>query len=203
MARFRSRKLYILLVLAVLAVILAFTRTLWLGALGGALVHADGPAKADIAVVLAGDQFGNRILKAGELVRDGYVPAALVSGPRYYATAESDLAIDFAAVHGCLRQWFISFPLDASSTHEESALILDELERRHTRRFLLVTSDYHTGRAGRIYRAALADRNSPMEMLVVAAPDRFFRRDAWWKSREGQKIVFTEWTKTIAMAFGK
>ena len=75
---FRLR--FVLVTVALLA-LLVLTRSWWLSGIGYALIHDDGPAKADIAVVLAGDWYGNRIVKAGELVRDGYVPAVLVSGP--------------------------------------------------------------------------------------------------------------------------
>ena len=202
MTRPRSRKLPIALAVMAAALLLAATHALWLGALGGGLIHDDGPAKADIAVVLAGDYFGNRILKAADLVRQGYVPQALVSGPPYYGRWESDLAVDFAVAHGNPRQWFISFPLQASSTREEADIVLGELARRNVHSFLLVTSDYHTGRAGRIYRDALRRAHSGLEMRVVAAPDRSFQRNSWWKSRQGQKTVFIEWWKTLATALG-
>ena len=199
----RSYKLPIIFGLVAVAILLFLTRTVWLTALGDALIRADGPAKADIAVVLAGDQFGNRILTGGDLVRQGYVPAALVSGPPYYGTAESDLAIAFAVRHGDPAQWFIGFPVEALSTRDEARVIVDELVRRNVHRFLLVTSDYHTARAGRIYRDAIRQRGAALEMRVVAAPDRHFRSDSWWKSREGQKVAVMEWTKTLATAVGK
>ena len=74
---------------------------LWLPWLGYLLIHDDGPAKADMAVVLAGDFYGHRIEKAAELVRAGYVPAALVSGPAgMYGNYESDLAIPYIVRKG-------------------------------------------------------------------------------------------------------
>ena len=192
-----------LAIAAILFILLAITHTWWLTAIGTALIHDDGPAKADIAVVLAGDQFGNRILKAGELVREGNVAEVLATGPPDYGTSESELAIDFAVRHGDPRQWFVSFPVQALSTRDEAEAVLPELARRNVHRFLLVTSDYHTARARRIYRDALRADGLPMEMRVVAAPDLHFRRNSWWKSREGQKIAFMEWTKTVATALGK
>ncbi len=54
---------------------------IWLAALGGYLVHAGPPVKADMIVVLAGDFSGNRIKVAGDLVRQGFAKQALVSGP--------------------------------------------------------------------------------------------------------------------------
>ena len=67
--RRRSTSKILLLTLAVLLAAGVWARSWWLAALGSALVHDDGPAKADLVVVLAGDYYGHRILKAAELVR--------------------------------------------------------------------------------------------------------------------------------------
>ena len=170
---------------------------------GKALIHDDGPGKADIAVVLAGDIYGQRIVKAGELVRSGFVPAVLVSGPGpLYGRYESDLAIAFAVRKGFSQGWFIALPNSALSTREEARVILPELRRRNIRSFLLVTSDYHSARAGRIFREASRGMGGGLDMRIVAVPDEFFRADTWWRSRQGQKSVFIEWSKTVATAIG-
>jgi uncharacterized SAM-binding protein YcdF (DUF218 family) len=179
------------------------SRSLWLPALGYALVHNDGPAKADMAVVLAGDALGHRIEKAAELVREGYVPAALISGPAgYYGLHESDFAIAYAVRRGFPAEWFIALPHSALSTGEEAPVVLAELRRRNVRSFLLVTSDFHTARARRIFLAAERAIGGGPAMRTVAAPDEFFRPDSWWRSRQGQKTVFFEWSKTVATALG-
>ena len=77
----RSYLLKFVLVLLLLTVVLYAGRGVWLAALGNALIHDEGAAKADIAVVLAGDSWGHRLIKGAELVRQGYVPQVLVSGP--------------------------------------------------------------------------------------------------------------------------
>ena len=87
---------------------------------------------------------------------------------------------------------------EALTTREEAAAILPDLRRRGVHRFLLVTSDYHTARAARIYRAAARD----LDFRVVAAPDNNFRPDGWWRNREGQKVFFIEWCKTVANLIG-
>jgi uncharacterized SAM-binding protein YcdF (DUF218 family) len=159
--------------------------------------------KADIAVILAGDPGGSRIKMGGDLVREGYVPAALVSGPMgAYEERESDLAIAFAVRHGYPATSFIPFPINAHSTQEEAAAIIPELLRRHVHRMLLVTSEYHTGRAYRIYENTLRKLGVSMEIHAVSAPDPDFHMDSWWRSREDEKIIFFEWTKTIAAVLG-
>src|SRR3981081_1745755 len=99
----------------------AVTRTLWLGALGAYLIRADQPAHADYAVVLAGDSHGHRIIEGGELVRQGYVRKALVSGPAgCYGIVESELAVNFAVKKGFPADYFIQLPHNAMSTQEEA-----------------------------------------------------------------------------------
>ena len=202
MAPRRSLKLSLVFALLALAVVLPITHTAWLTALGNRLVREDGPAKADLAVVLAGDKYGNRILKGAELVSRGYVPAVLVSGPGLYNTYECDMAIEFAVRQGSPPQWFIRLPHHADSTSEEAWQVLHYLASHNIRSILLVTSDYHTARAGRIYRKAIRNGNAGIQMRVVAAPDRWFHPDSWWKSREGRKIFVMEWAKTVAAGWG-
>jgi uncharacterized SAM-binding protein YcdF (DUF218 family) len=201
--RARRSGLRFLFISVLLVVLLFFTRSWWLAGLGYALVHDEGPGKADIAVVLAGDSYGHRILKAGELVRGGFVPAALVSGPAgSYGLHESDLAIPFAVRNGYSAEWFIPCPNESLSTREEAAEVLEELRRRKVNSFLLVTSDYHTARARRLYLSTERALGGGPRIRTVAAPDEFFRPNSWWQSRQGQKVAFMEWSKTVATVFG-
>ncbi len=192
-----------IIAIAALAVVLFFTRLFWLPALGWALVYDQGPAKADIAVVLAGDQWGHRILKAAELVRDGYVPVALVSGPPgFYGFHECDLAIQFAVRKGYPAEWFIPMPHDGYNTRDEARVILAELRRRNVHTFLLVTSNFHTARATRIYRSVAKSMAGAPSFRTVASTDEFFTPDGWWRNREGRKILWNEWLKTVTGPLG-
>lgn len=160
------------------------------------LVSDFEPRRADAALVLAGDHRGNRILKACELLRAGHVPVVLVSGPMgWYGTNEADLATRFATGHGCPADSIQPVYITAHSTVEEAREVRPELERRRIGSVLLVTSNYHTARALRTFRRTLPER---MEIAPVAAPDPYFTPDAWWHSREGQKTMFFEFSKTVA-----
>jgi uncharacterized SAM-binding protein YcdF (DUF218 family) len=197
-ALFRTRKTP-LIILAALIVGAIVTRTLWLGALGAFLIHADQPAHADYAVVLAGDPSGRRIIVGAELVRQGFVRKALISGPPgCYGIVESELAVNFAMKKGYPADYFVQFPHHALSTQTEAQAVIPELRRLGVHSFLLVTSDYHTRRAGRYFRQ-LADG---LEMRVIAAPDEYFHWNSWWRNREAQKIFYMEWSKTVASLFG-
>jgi len=179
---------------AVVLLGLSWCYPLVLRGMGGFLVNSDDPAKADIVVVLAGDSNGNRVLKAAELVRQGFAPRALVSGPyMHYQNHESELAIPFAVKHGYPAEYFVPFPNYVTSTRAESRVIVRYLRYMGIRRYLLVTSDYHTRRAGKLFRKAGPD----LEVRVIAAPDADFRADGWWKTRQGRKQFFFEWAKTV------
>jgi uncharacterized SAM-binding protein YcdF (DUF218 family) len=187
----------------VIAVAATATRNWWLRGIGYALVREDVPVKSDLAVVLAGDYWGNRIEKGGDLVREGYAPVALISGPTgAYGHHECDLAIDYAVHRGYPASLFVPFPDDARSTQEEAWDILPELRRRQVHRMLLVTSDYHTARAYRTFAKVAQQMGFSLDIRAIAAPDVEFHADSWWKSRQGQKITFMEWSKTVAAALG-
>jgi uncharacterized SAM-binding protein YcdF (DUF218 family) len=175
------------------------TSHIWLAALGAYLVRAEPPVHADMVVVLAGDFSGNRILTAGDLVRHGFAPNALVSGPSgAYGLHESDLAIQFAVHHGYPESYFVALPNDSRSTKSEADDVLAALNKWHARSVDIVTSDYHTRRAGNIYRA----KAGGVEIHMVAAPDVYFKPDSWWKDRDARKTFLMEWMKTVATWLG-
>jgi uncharacterized SAM-binding protein YcdF (DUF218 family) len=192
------------LALAVVVLLAYFTRDLWLPLPASALIYQENPVKADIAVVLAGDGLGSRIERAAALVKAGYVPLALVSGPPgVYGMNESDLAVQFIVREGYPAGWFIPFPDPSHSTQEESRYILRELQRRNVHEFLLVTSNYHTGRARRIFLATEKQMGYAPVFHTIATRDKYFSADSWWRNREGQKTFVLEWWKTIATALGR
>jgi uncharacterized SAM-binding protein YcdF (DUF218 family) len=184
---------------AVLILLAVATHPYWLSALGGYLIHDEAARPADIIVVLAGDYFGNRILTAADLVRHGLAPKALVSGPgELFGQYESDLAIAFAVRHGFPESYFVSFPNDAKSTAAEADVVIPELRRLNAHRVEIVTSNFHTRRAGNIYRSRARD----LEFHLTSAPDPYFSAGGWWKNREGRKTFLVEWEKTVANWFG-
>ncbi len=196
----RSRRLWPgLLLLAGLVFIVVVFRAQILGALGAYLVQAVPPQKSDAALVLAGDGWGYRILTAAQLARDGFVPKVLVSGPDgAYGYHECDLAIPFAVKHGYPQSYFVHMENSGRSTVTEAQALLPVIRRMGIHRLILVTSNFHTRRAGAIYRKLAPD----LTILVVAAPDKNFTASGWWDNREAQKTFLMEWEKTVANWFG-
>jgi uncharacterized SAM-binding protein YcdF (DUF218 family) len=163
--------------------------------MGNFLVKAGPPQKADIIVVLAGDGFGHRILKAAELVKEGWAPQALVDGPNgSYGHYECDLAIPFAVAAGYPESYFLHGEFKGRSTKEEALFVAGRLRLMGVKRVILVTSNFHTRRAGKIFRRATPG----VETFVVAAPDEYFKPDSWWRDREASKTLLLEWEKTVS-----
>lgn len=183
------------LLLAVLAGALFFGRGVWLRKLGEFLILAEEPQRADVAIVLAGDWSGSRVLRAVELARQGYVKQIVVDGPRgQYDTNEAELAVAFAVRRGASQEVFIPLPMWVSSTIAEARIVDAEMRRRQIRRALVVTSSYHTRRARDVFRRL----GSPgLEYRVIAADSKDFAPDGWWRTRDGKKIVFQEYTKLL------
>ncbi|MSV35655.1 MAG: YdcF family protein [Bryobacterales bacterium] len=148
---------------------------------------------------LAGDGWGHRILTAAQLERDGYVPKVIVSGTDgVYGNYECDLAIPFAVRHGYPESYFMHLEHHARSTLEEARAVVPELRRLGYKRVIVVTNNYHTRRSRQIFQRMAPD----LTILMGAAPDEFFTVDGWWRQREAQKTLLTEYEKLIANWLG-
>jgi uncharacterized SAM-binding protein YcdF (DUF218 family) len=187
----------LLLVAAVLLVVVFYVPLLT--ALGSYLVNEEPPVKADAAVVLGGDEFGLRTLKAAELVKQGFVPYALLSGPAMLISNEGEMMQEFAVQKGYPASFFQQSIHGANSTHDEVEALAEDLKKRGVHKILLVTSNYHTRRAASLFRHA-----APwLEIHPVAAPDEYFTPGGWWQTRRGRKTFVLEWMKTVATWAGQ
>lgn len=191
--------------LPVLLVILVLALAWWqrarlLAPVGTFLDNGEAPEKAEVALVLAGGWRGERVLKAGELVRQGFVPYILLSGPKaYYEQPECNYAIPFAVEHGLKAEWFECAPNTAKSTEEEARVMLAELGRRGVKKALVVSVRMHIRRARMLYSEL---KPEGLELRFVAAEDRQFRLEEWFRTREGKKAVLLEWLKLATTPLG-
>ncbi len=197
--RFSRRGTITLFILLGSVAAVAFFHDSIFWAAGAMLVHNEPPRKADLVVVLAGDSIGYRVTKGAQLVNAGYAPKLFLSnGRKFYGLDESEAAADFLVRHGFDRDRMILFHQFPNSTEEEAKMVIPDLLARGVHSILLVTSDYHSARANRIFQR----HAQGIEIHTVAAPDRGFCGGYWWKRRECQKTWFFEEIKTITGPFG-
>jgi uncharacterized SAM-binding protein YcdF (DUF218 family) len=178
-----------------------FSRQL-LTAAANFLIEDDGPRKADAILVLGGDGYGDRTLKAAELATEGYAPFVIVSGPPSLIGYDSGEEIQYAEQHGYSPSLFreVHLPFHAESTRTEELFVGKRLKAQGIKSILLVTSNFHSRRAVKLWRRV----NPSIAVAVVTSvdPHRLFTPQTWWKTRPGQKIFLLEWTKTISVMLG-
>ena len=169
-----------------------------MSAAAGFLIEDDPPHKAGAVVVLGGDDFGLRMVKGAELAQSGYAPFVLASYPLKVGPPECQSTVGFAESKGFRPSLFRMLPSDADSTRSETIVIGKYLREKGIDSIILVTSNYHTRRAGRLMRS----QNPGITVVVVAASDPYFTPDTWWETRSGEKTFLLEWTKTVATWLG-
>ena len=166
------------------------------------LVHEDPIVKADAIVVLAGGT-GSRIEAAARLYREGFGEKLLFSGFRVYPeTYTSSFMKTYALKLGVPEVNIITSNPDVEvSTRGESLANLELLKMNRMKKFIIVTSAYHTRRTNLIYKRAVSLLEYDVEFLVYPAPDPYVPINSWWKIRTGQKLIFFEYVKSIAYYF--
>src|SRR5262249_62247037 len=97
---------------------------------------------------------------------------------------------------------FVALRHPANPTREEGEFLIDDSNRRKPHIFILVTTTFPTRRARRVFLSVLEHKGNGMTMHIVATPDRDYDPRSWWKTRQGWKVAFFEWTKTITSLAG-
>lgn len=134
-------------------------------------------------------------MRGAELGRQGYAPVVIASnGGERYDQTESSLMIEYAVHRGYEPNLFVEAKWEAHSTFEEAQKAVALLRNRGAHRILVVTTFWHTARAGRIFRRIAPD----LDFYFVGAQDDHWRNGDWWKDREGKKEFLVEILKTIA-----
>jgi len=178
---------------------------------GRDLQHEEALRRADAVFVLAGGRL-ERGLEAADLYREGYAPiivlspgaqepaevAARVRGIRFPATAE--IIADVIAASGVPRSAVIIGTRSVDNTADEALMLKSLTANRGWRTVIVVTSKYHTRRAGYAMRRALAGSG----VDVVLRASRYDPSDParWWRGRRDVRLVADEWQKLIAYRLG-
>lgn len=190
-----------------IAAVIVFCFLRW----GKALLTANDPppGPVDGAIVLQGSVIGEKARLAGaiNLLKQGTAGRILLSVPResYWgqsippvarAYLEHNFAKDLAA-----RVDFCETGPNVNSTHEEMQALLPCIVEHRWRSIVVVTSNYHTRRAGRIWRAASV-RDADVRVWIEGIADPEFP-EPWWRHRQSAKIFVTELTKLVWSLFVK
>lgn len=172
---------------------------------GRQLVRADPIEPSDAIVELAGGE-GDREIEAADLFaarwaplvvltteRDDPLPELLRRGVKVERAVErrqrylEELGVPASAI--------VVLTDQTNSTAEEASVVAAWIKTRQIRGVIIVSSSYHTSRAGHVFEQTLRGTGVVVRMRP-AAQDRF-RTDSWWTDRQTLLAGLAEWQKTI------
>lgn len=200
----RWRWLWLLAILLLL--VLCFLR--WGGYILVAPNHLPGQAQA--AVVLQGSIVGEKARLDGalQLAQRGIVDRVAVSVPpqSYWGQAVPPVALQFIErTYGAELAARVDFCIvgpGVDSTEQEAAALIPCIQEHGWRSVVVVTSNYHSRRAGILWRRQMRKSDPTASLSVDGVPDPEFHAEGWWRDRRSAKTWFLEFTKLVWMPIG-
>jgi uncharacterized SAM-binding protein YcdF (DUF218 family) len=156
--------------------------------------RVDDPVPADAIVVLLGDA-EPRATRAAELYRQGLAPVVLVTSSGD-GGKQTDQYRKILIRQGVPAEAVRIIPGVVDSTRDEALRTRDYL-RGHPeiRRVIVVTTDYHTGRARWTFRRTLGDLDREVDVHAAAAENPNIDSSNWYTSASGRGVYLTEGLK--------
>ena len=149
-----------------------------------------------------------RVDGAARLLQQGVAARMLLSVPKqsYWDESVVPMAQRYLENHYgkdvASRADFCETDPGVNSTAQE-ALALSRCIREHGwQSVVVVTSNYHTRRAGVIWRAMLRKDGSSLQLRIFGVDDPEFQPNAWWSKRLYAKTWVTEFSKLVWVELG-
>ena len=175
----------------------------------GLLIASDPlPEHFDAAIVLQGSIAAEKARVAGAmgLLRSGRASRALLGVPRESYWGESIPPVarfylertyggDLAALTD-----FCEIGEDVDSTMQEAQALTPCIQEQHWQSIVIVTSNYHTRRARRIWRKVIHGEPN-IRIWIDGVTDPEFQQP-WWRHRQSAKIWLMETSKLVWSALG-
>jgi uncharacterized SAM-binding protein YcdF (DUF218 family) len=168
------------------------------------------PAHADAAIVLQGSITGEKARLDGalQLAQKGMVDRVMVSVPpqSYWGQAIPPIALQFIErTYGAELAARVDFCVvgpEVDSTEQEAEALIPCIQEHGWGSVIVVTSNYHTRRAGVLWRRQMRKRDPSARLAIDGVPDPDFRPQGWWRDRRSAKTWFLEFIKLIWMLVG-
>lgn len=185
-------KLFLLFI--VLAAAVCATGYLSLGFLVS--FHASKPDKADVIVVLGGDD-GLRVRKGAELYKKGFARHILLTGidSRYYRPSHPNWRERKLMALGVPRS-AIEVDTWSETTWEEAENAAETMDRKGWDSAIVVSDPPHMLRLHQSWKRAFEKAPKKRFILVATAPE-WWNRWLWWQNRTSQRFVISEVKKNL------
>jgi uncharacterized SAM-binding protein YcdF (DUF218 family) len=165
----------------------------WVTIAGRVLVVSGEARRADAVIVLSGDPTGQRLEKAVEVFRStGSARLVIIVSGANQLYASRDDVTRYLEEQGVPMSAVRLLPPSASTAAEAGA-IASLAERCGWDSLTIVTSPYHTRRAGWLFGRAVNGGQ-----ITVVASDESFHSGAWWTNEVDREHVLLEWIKGLA-----
>ncbi|HSO67186.1 MAG TPA: YdcF family protein, partial [Desulfatirhabdiaceae bacterium] len=191
--------------LLMLALIVYWGSNSVLPAIGKALIVHPSPVPSQAAVVLNTDQeYYSRLLEAAQLYRAGLVKTIILNGNRKTEILKQIEADGFTpacvwyedylrilSLYGVDEDDVICISAeDVYDTVTEAETMGPQILSRGIDRILLITSKFHTRRAGFIWNRMFRDQ---LQIQIIGARTDPFDPDHWWQSGRQVRWVLAEY----------
>ncbi len=145
------------------------------------LVVDETPQRSDVIIVLSGDE--GRAEYGVELFKQGYADFILLSGG-------SATSMGRIALRAGITEDHIIIENKSHTTYENASNSTDIMQTHNFKSAIVVTSAYHTRRAGLIFSQYISGHN-----LTICAVPLDFPDNHWWEDKHLAKTVFKEYLK--------
>ena len=173
------------------------------------IVNEPAPDHVDAAIVLQGSIVAEKVRIAGAvgLLQRGLSDRVLLSVPKesYWGQSIPPLAHAFIERNygsdAAARVDFCETGAEVNSTRQEAQAVSSCIQEHHWHAIAIVTSDYHTRRAGILWRRTLKERNPEVHIWIDSVADPEFQQP-WWRHRQSAKVWVMEATKLAWSVLG-
>jgi uncharacterized SAM-binding protein YcdF (DUF218 family) len=167
------------------------------------------PAHFDAAVVLQGSTLGEKARVAGamNLLQQRMTEHILLALPRqtYWDEPAQPAAHAYLernyGVEATRQVYFCEVGGGVNSTEGEAQFLARCIQEHGWKSVVVVTSNYHSRRAGMLWRRMLHEQHSGLQIWVDGVPDPEFEPKGWWHRRLYAKTWFFEFSKLIWSTF--
>lgn len=161
------------------------------------VIREDERPQGDVAVVLGGAP-RYRAPTAVALWRAGKVRGIVAVGGSH-GHQEARRTVEVLATLGVPTDAVVVLAEDAPGTWDEAQRVAAAARERGWRRVVVVTSAYHTRRAGHLFETALGE---DVSVCVCAAADEPWRADSWWRRPLHRRLLLAEPLKLLSWRSG-
>jgi len=185
------------IIIAVIFIAGFFSYKYILNSIADHLIFFQKPHKADVIIVLSGDDTGLRESYAARLYKEKYADKILVSGGIIgWNTTYADI-IKKHLKHLGVSEKDIILESRSDSTLENAKFTYVIVKNLGFKSALLVTSSYHSARAYRLFNKIYKGDKISLTSCPVPPDIDWFKAKNWWTRAKDRKMVFFEILKNI------